>query len=199
MKNFIKTLTATATVTAALLAVSMPAAAQTSDSTVIEVQANVVAANVPLSITAPASINLGEVKIPVSPNNTCLYSSGDGLSVVTDQSGLSGTNPEPTICINTITPEAASAIVECEPDLLVNFTHSGVTSAAAAAAGLEFKPAMAFDGTNLIIINANTVTFPVICPQNGMFEADSLYGLLVPGTAQPYNGSVGEITVDVAY
>lgn len=195
MKNFMKTLTATA----ALLAVSMPATAQTSDSTVIEVQANVVAANVPLSITAPASINLGEVKIPVSPNNTCLYSSGYGSSVVTDQSGLSGTNPEPTICINTITPEASSAIVECEPDLLVNFTNSGVTTAAAAAAGLEFKPVMGFDGTDLLINNANTVTFSLTCPQNGMMDAGSGYGLLVPGTAQPFNGSVGEITIDVAY
>lgn len=198
MKNFIKTATVTAAGTVFLFALAIPANAQvTSDSATVDVTANVVVA-FPLSITAPASIDFGEINIPVQAANTCAYNNTrlDGSYV----GGATGSvpNPEPTNCVVSTQPTLPEATVTCAPDSAITFTQTITQNAAAQAAGLDMKLVAADFGDKTLILDEDGVlSFDTTCSQTGTSEFGFPFSLLVPGTAQPYNGSVGEITVDV--
>lgn len=193
-----RTLYKTIPTTAAFLAVlTSPAYAQlTNNGATISVEANVVAASVPLSLTAPSTLDMGDITIPVSATNTCIYGQTSDGTRVTDATGVFGSNPEPSICDASLPFMIAQ--VTCAPNLNLNLTRTVAQNAMASSAGLSFELISAYSGNgDFLPLSGATDIIP--CPASGTADIYTGYTLIVPGTAQPYSGAVGQVTLDVAY
>ena len=193
MKNFLKP-------TAAMIAVlNTGTLATAQDSATVDVIANVIADETPISITATPIANMGTLTIPNGNGQICVYNAFGG-GAVTDESGTLGSNPDTNVCRFTNTPDPMTYEVGCSFGRTVNISVTRTQNPNALAAGVTFLGVATTSSiSDFLYTNGSTIDISRGCDVAEVIPGNLGYAVSVPSTAEPYAGSIGQITIDVSY